>query len=371
MEHYKYCSLQDLVLDDFFREWVFAPTPELNAKWHQFLSENPERWDVIQDASLIVKAIKVEEPSISDQEIRSLIQHTVNKIEQKKEAGTGALSSEIKPLKIAFFRQTWFRLAASFLLLSGLGWLVYERYQTDNLYDKFVTDNKSKLIEVINNGVNPQIVLLYDGSKVTLNAGSRISYEASFSGNNRVVYLTGEAFFDVVRNPQKPFLVYANELVTKVLGTSFSVKANKFDKQVVVEVKTGKVSVSAQKGFDEKADKFKGLILTPNQKVVYDREVAQLTKSLVAEPIIIFQEKEEQKMDFNFDDTPANEVFEVLENAYGIHIIYDVDLLKNCPVTAPLSDQNLYKKLKIICKAIEAQYELIDGQIIIQSKGCK
>lgn len=171
-----------------------APTPKLNAKWHQFLSENPERWDVIQDASLIVKAIKVEEPSISDQEIKSLIQHTVNKIEQKKEARTGVLSAGIKPFKIAFFRQTWFRLAASFLLLSGLGWLVYERYQTINLYDKFVTDNKSKLIEVINNGVNPQIVLLNDGSKVTLNAGSRISYEASFSGNNRVVYLTGKPF---------------------------------------------------------------------------------------------------------------------------------------------------------------------------------
>ena len=92
MEYYKYCSLQDLVLDDFFREWVLAPTPELNAKWHQFLSENPERWDVIQDASLIVKAIKVEEPSISDQEIRSLIQHTVNQIQQKKEAGTGGQS---------------------------------------------------------------------------------------------------------------------------------------------------------------------------------------------------------------------------------------------------------------------------------------
>jgi hypothetical protein len=313
----------------------------------------------------------VEEPSISQQEIRSLIQKTVQLIEKKKEDGAEVLSSGIKPLKIAFFQHTWFRLAASFLLLFALGWLVYERYQTDNLYDKFVTDNKSKLIEVINNGVNSQIVQLNDGSKVTLNAGSRISYEASFSGNNRIVYLTGEAFFEVVRNPQKPFLVYANELVTKVLGTSFSVKANKFDKQVVVEVKTGKVSVSAQKGFNEKADKFKGLILTPNQKVVYDREVEQLTKSLVAEPILVLQEKEVQMMDFNFDDTPANDVFEVLENAYGIHIIYDADLLKNCPVTAPLSDQNLYKKLKIICKAIEAEYELIDGQIIIQSKGCK
>jgi type II secretory pathway component GspD/PulD (secretin) len=105
--------------------------------------------------------------------------------------------------------------------------------------------------------------------------------------------------------------------------------------------------------------------------VVYDREVEQLTKSLVAEPILVLQEKEVQMMDFNFDDTPANEVFEVLEKAYGIHIIFDADLLKNCPVTAPLSNQNLYKKLKIICKAIEAEYVLIDGQIIIQSKGCK
>lgn len=370
MEYYKYCGLQDLVLDDFFREWILSPTPELNAKWRQWLSLNPERWDIIQDASLIVKAVKVEEPSISNQEVRNIIQHTVYQIEKKKEAGLSVLSSGIKS-NVPFFRQTWFSIAASFLLLFSLGWLVYERYQTDNLYDKFVTDNKSKLIEVINNGVNSQIVQLNDGSKVTLNAGSRISYEASFSGNNRVVYLTGEAFFDVVRNPQKPFLVYANELVTKVLGTSFMVRANEFDKNVVVEVSTGKVAVSAQKDKTENEVDFNGLILTPNQKVIYNREVEQFTKVLVPEPAIILREEDKQKMDFNFDDTPASEVFKVLENAYGIHIIFDEDLLKNCPVTAPLSDQNLFRKLKIICKAIEAQYELIDGQIIIQSKGCK
>jgi hypothetical protein len=112
MENYKYCSLQDLVLDDFFREWVLLPTPELNAKWHQWLSDNPEKWDIIQDASAIVKAIKVEEPSISQQEIRSLIQKTVHKIEKKKEDGAEVLSTGIKPLKIAFFQHTWFRLAA-------------------------------------------------------------------------------------------------------------------------------------------------------------------------------------------------------------------------------------------------------------------
>ncbi len=103
MEYYKYCSLQDLVLDDFFREWVLAPTPELNAKWHQFLSENPERWDVIQDASLIVKSIKVEEPSISDQEIRSLIQHTVNQDTAEKRSRYRRSFSGNKTIKNRLF----------------------------------------------------------------------------------------------------------------------------------------------------------------------------------------------------------------------------------------------------------------------------
>ena len=374
MDKYKYFSLQELVWDDLFREWVLSPTPELNSKWHQWLSDNPEKWDIIQDAGVIVKAIKVEEPSISQQEIRSLIQKTVHQIERNKVDFVRESVSNKMPLKMAFFRQFWFKMAASVILFIGLGcwgWIAYSRQQTDNVYETFVTDNKSKLIEVINKGVEPQIILLNDGSKVTLKEGSRMSYEASFSGNSRIVYLTGEAFFEVVRNPQKPFLVYANELVTKVLGTSFTVKAHQFDKNVVVEVRTGKVSVSAQKGKNEKEVKFNGLILTPNQKVIYYRQVSLLTKSLVSEPVIVLKESEVQEVDFNFDDKPANEVFEVLEKAYGIHIIFDADLLKNCPVTAPLSDQNLYNKLKIICKAIEAQYELIDGQIIIQSKGCK
>ena len=389
MEKYKYYNLQDLVWDDAFRQWVLSPTPETNAVWHQWLSENPERWDIVQDASEVVRSVKVNEPTISDQEIRRLVQKTVQKVEKTEQLpqntdGTsrynreGVAELDIEPLKVVFYRQTWFRIAASVALLIGLGWWTWDLQKTkqsENIYENLISNTPSKLIETTNNTNAPQIIQLSDGSKVTLNTGSRISYESVFTGDNRTVYLSGEAFFDVAKNPNKPFLVYANELVTKVLGTSFMIKAYQNDKEVTVEVKTGRVSVSTKHDQEDKTitknNALTGLVLTPNQKIVFNRQVEQLTKTLVDVPEIVALKNEKQTFNFDFDDTPANEVFKVLEQAYNIPIVYDEAVLRNCPVTAPLTDQPLYDKLKIICKAIEAHYEVLDGQIIIQSRGCK
>lgn len=384
MEKYKYCTLQDLVWSDLFREWVLSPTVETNALWHQWLSENPEKWDMVNEASDIVRAIKVKEPSISEQEIRKLVQKTIQKIENeaklpKNDKDTeGVFKLEIVKSKAGFYRQTWFKIAASIALIVSLGfgaWVVQKNNQQGNVYESLVSGTNAKLIETINKTDSPQIVRLSDGSVVSLEKGSRISYESSFNGDNRIVYLSGEAFFEVTKNPKKPFFVYANELVTKVLGTSFTVRAYKEDKEVTVEVKTGRVSVFSKKNQDQTAlannSTLTGLVLTPNQKIVFKRDIEQLTKTLVAEPAIVLPKKDIQPVNFDFDDTPASEVFRVIKEAYSINIVYDDGVLKHCPITAPLTDQTLYDKLNIICKAIGARYEVLDGQIIIQSKGCK
>jgi hypothetical protein len=73
---------------------------------------------------------------------------------------------------------------------------------------------------------------------------------------------------------------------------------------------------------------------------------------------------------FEFDDTPVSEVFAVLEKSYSVDIVYDEELMHNCPLTASLTNESLFEKLNIICKAVEARYSLIDGQIVIDSKGC-
>jgi hypothetical protein len=71
-----------------------------------------------------------------------------------------------------------------------------------------------------------------------------------------------------------------------------------------------------------------------------------------------------------FDAAPAHQVFESLEKAYGIEVLFDEELLKNCSLTLNLSEENLYQKLEVICKVLGARYKVIDGQVIIYSNGC-
>src|SRR5690606_37685879 len=82
---------------------------------------------------------------------------------------------------------------------------------------------------------------------------------------NREVKLTGEAFFEIKKDESRPFLVYAQGIVTKVLGTSFNIRARQGDEKIIVDVKTGKVAVFREKNSNEEP-----YLLTPNQQVVYD-----------------------------------------------------------------------------------------------------
>lgn len=182
-----------------------------------------------------------------------------------------------------------------------------------------------------------------------------------------------KAFFQVAKDPAKPFFVYANELVTKVLGTSFNVRAYESDKNVVVEVKTGKVSVFSQSDKMVSGQKttreLTGLILTPNQQVTYLRQEIRLIRSLVEVPTVISMPEENQH--FEFSRIPIAQVFATLEKAYGVDIIFDEELMAYCTLTASLGKETLFKKLEWICAATGSEFEVVDGQILITSNGCK
>jgi type II secretory pathway component GspD/PulD (secretin) len=72
-----------------------------------------------------------------------------------------------------------------------------------------------------------------------------------------------------------------------------------------------------------------------------------------------------------YDDAPLDKVFNDLSKAFGINIVFDGDVLKKCTVTADLTNEPFYHKLDLVCQAIDARYELIDGQVVIESSGCK
>jgi transmembrane sensor len=207
---------------------------------------------------------------------------------------------------------------------------------------------------------------LPDGSTASLSPKSKISYTADFGQNNRKIFLLGEATFEVVKNPSKPFYVYANELVTKVLGTKFTIKSYEDKKDIVVTVAHGQVSVYEHEKADTQA--LKGVLLTPNQQVVFVKETEKFTKTIVAEPILL---PSETNTDFVFEETPISAVFTLLEKSYGIEMVFNKDLLKKCQLTASLNGLPLFQQLDIITQSVGASYNVVEGKVIISTQGCK
>jgi transmembrane sensor len=119
---------------------------------------------------------------------------------------------------------------------------------------------------VVPHGSQSKIVLP-DGTIAWLNSGSKLRYSNNYGGENRTVYLTGEGYFDVQKNPQKPFFVYANDIKVKVLGTVFNVRAYNDEATVEVNLIEGKVDVTLAENETKRA-----LSLLPNQKMVYTKQ---------------------------------------------------------------------------------------------------
>jgi transmembrane sensor len=299
------------------------------------------------------------------------------RIWQRIQPNAGQRGTIVRPLRagrfsvglrsIGLHSATWrYGLAACLALALGVAsWWVVQ--QSPAMTES--ADQLTGLTETTNQSQQPQRVQLTDGSRVTLQPGSRVRYPARFAADKREVYLTGIAFFEVVKHPKQPFFVYANELTTKVLGTSFWVRALPGDPQVQVVVRTGRVSVFGQTTAAavtaRQPQTAAGLILTPNQQVVFDRRATTFSKSLVAQPVAV------QPFDFRFRNAPVSDVLRAIGQAYGITLVYDEDLLSRCPLTATLTQESLYGKLDLICKAIGADYQLIDGQIVVNTKGCE
>ncbi|WP_332368633.1 DUF4974 domain-containing protein [Spirosoma telluris] len=74
---------------------------------------------------------------------------------------------------------------------------------------------------------------------------------------------------------------------------------------------------------------------------------------------------------FGFDDASAAQVFDAIERAYGIDVIFDEEVMRYCTLTLSLNDEDLFQKLDVICKVLDAHYKLIDAQVVIYSKGCQ
>ena len=234
--------------------------------------------------------------------------------------------------------------------------------------DKVASSLETKRYQ--NKGSGPLNISLADGSTVSLQPMSQLTLGENFGATSREVHLVGEGFFIVSRDEARPFMVYANEVVTRVLGTSFNVRAYEDDKEVTVAVKSGKVSVFANKNRSSvTVTESPEVILTPNQQMVYHRVREVISKQLVEKPEIVLPESDLFTM--QFENEEVSRILDVLQRNYGVEIRFDRDVLDNCKLTTSMSDEGLYERIAVICKAIGASYSIDDQAVItIKSNGC-
>jgi transmembrane sensor len=126
------------------------------------------------------------------------------------------------------------------------------------------------LNEVVTANGSRTHLTLPDGTKVWLNAGSRLAYDKTYGSGRRDITLTGEAFFDVARNPQQPFIIHTPRMDLRVLGTSFNVKSYTADRTTEATLIRGSIAISIKNRPNET------IILKPNQKLIVTSDQAKL-----------------------------------------------------------------------------------------------
>jgi ferric-dicitrate binding protein FerR (iron transport regulator) len=263
------------------------------------------------------------------------------------------------------------------MVLLTIGWV----YWNTKAVRQHTPIEANAFIEKVNQTDHATSYQLDDGSIVWLKPHSLLRYPNKFRNEAREVYLEGEAFFEVAHNAKKPFRVYSNQLIVRVLGTSFTVKAFRQDSTAEVAVRTGRVSVysvplekmPSKTGFSsdqaiEEAEK-SSTLLTPNQKAVFYAAAQRLVTDEVKQAD--YWEKEEAQHQFNFTNAPLDEVMGMLEETYGVSIELENDALKHCTLTATMGNQSLETKLEMICKSIGATFEQNESTIYIKGKGCE
>ncbi len=256
------------------------------------------------------------------------------------------------------------RIAATIILLAVFGW-AFSGY----LFEKDIVPEVKMITRHAEKGQKLKFTLP-DGSMVNLNSTSSITYPEVFSDNIRSIKLEGEAFFNVTKNPEKPFIVESNGLLTIVLGTSFNIRAFR-DNPVEVTVATGIVRVSpaitdGQSGLDSNV--VQGELLKPNQQAHFNPHDLSITVSNVELGSYLAWKSNT----LFFEMVPFARVITTLERWYNIELDLKNDLSNQCLVRAKYKNENLINVLDGLKLLVNFDYEFIGkNQIIITGKGCK
>lgn len=301
----------------------------------QWIEKNRDEFEKIKYVWEKAGINKKEEPDIEKAWMR---------VHQEIRHNTGNKKKKLKILAPNFQR-----IAAILVFAFSIGFITYHHYAK-------VNNNETAWVEVKNNSDSIRKVELVDGTVLWLNGNSEIRYHKGYGTKKREVYLEGEAFFEVVHNTQKPFIVYTENSITKDLGTSFNIKTD-VSGGVQVAVVSGSVSLSGI------AHKNKKVVLKKGETGLLSAQDQSLEKQLNEN--LNFLAWKTGRLSFN--KTPLEEVCETLTKYYKTKIYLKNEELKQINLTANYDNKKLDEVLEIMKLTLDIQYQYSDTTVVLTS----
>ncbi|NOY95585.1 MAG: DUF4974 domain-containing protein [Chlorobi bacterium] len=346
-----YEQFSKFIDNPYFIKWIFDPDPSVGSYWEEYMNEHNEDRKIILQIKQELSQLKLHNKKLSDTEKVRLFQEILLKRENS------AKLNKVRRLGVVLLRYA--AIAIIFLFIGGGG--VYLFLHKQMLQYDFVQNNINESFDsprlvmsdgtdvelkkestIIYNGKNEVIVdnkkldlsngdtessvvvqtlipygshskiILDDSTVVYLNAGSKLIHPSRFEGKKREVVLFGEAYFDVSKNPEKPFIVKTSSLSIKVLGTKFNVSSYPEDNYIQTVLEEGSVSVMRNNSslFE------KEILLKPNQMLLFNKESQ---KSKIEYANIEFYTLWKEGL-LKFKDQDLSRVIKQLERYYNITI---------------------------------------------------
>jgi len=269
--------------------------------------------------------------------------------------------------KVVYLKRYLAAAVAITLLLGASLWIKW-RLECHPVKPDFTCSSSDDIVVVSNTHSKPKTIYLPDSTIVELYRGSTLSYPVKFKKTGREVNLEGNALFSVKANPENPFWVFHEGIITKVLGTRFLIKRGAENGLDEVIVYSGKVEVMREnknKSILERIiAKPVGVSLTVNQRAILDERNNILSETLAEQPIPI-ETKRSLLNDVAFNEVSLSDLAERLSEVYGLNIEVR-DQVRNITFTGDLSDMELFNQLDIVCKVTRTAYSIEGKTIIIQ-----
>ncbi|MFT5723962.1 MAG: transmembrane sensor [Bacteroidia bacterium] len=325
MEHQEFDDISYILLARFFEGNASAEDMRSIEKWKQKSSEN---------AALYAKAKMIWLESVPD--------HFENEADFSYDANaawTNVASKIVKPETVMRRMPMLIRVAAVLAVVATISFVIISQLKGPN-----------PMVEVHATETGQEVVL-EDGSEIELNETSTLEYSTHFRGKTREVVLTGEAFFEIARDTTKPFVVHANDIDIKVLGTSFNVNAHSKD-SVEVQVETGIVELVYRN---------ERIKLIAGETGVFQHSLGKFFKR--ESRVVVSQFWRNRKL--TFKRTELIEIVETLNDLYDVNIQVDETTERHRKINVRFEDQDIDLILDILASTLNLNVVKTDSNEVI------